>query len=184
MFLWEIRLFDFDKKLLSDLEKHAEKYDYEKIPSLNETIVCEMLFRSSFPEKPPVVRVKRPRLVHGTGLVSFSGTFDTFGLLNKEWKENTDVSEICIGLRNQIIDGKARINMKTNNNYDVNTFKETYKRSRKKDDLKKFINKNGYKIKMMAYSLPYVQKKFCSDFYPKHDIEKGNNIILPQSSNL
>jgi ubiquitin-protein ligase len=171
MFKWEIRLFGFEKKLEKDLKNHAEKYNYDKTPSLNETIICEMLFKIDFPEKPPVIRLLRPRLKYGTGNVSFSGTFDTNSLLHDDWEENLDLITLIESIRNDLIDGKARIDMKTNIFYDNNTFKDTYNRQKK--NLKKFYKKNGYKGKLKAYSIEHVQKKINKSYIPRHNIDKG-----------
>jgi hypothetical protein len=70
--------------------------------------------------------------------------------------------------------------------YDRDTFKIHYNRIRRNYFQSSIVSKGtNFKLnKISVYSIGFVQSTINSSYFPKHNLEYGNSIILPNSCNI
>jgi len=104
LYHWEIRLFDFDGPLASDLEQYKRQTgkDY---------ITLHLRFSGDYPFKPPFVRVVEPVFRFHTGHVTLGGAICMQLLTNSGWKPFNDIEQIVVQIRAEIgsPEGGARL---------------------------------------------------------------------------
>eukprot|EP01080_Neovahlkampfia_damariscottae_P006686 gene6686-10851_t len=175
IFLWRVDLFGFQKEsksLHSDLAAYSKKY------KTTESMTVEIYFTSNYPKEPPFVRVLSPRLQYLTGNVTFGGSFISVPALGETYSPVIDVYSIIQSVRQTLINGKARIDMKISQPYEKKVAMRAFVRERRnKIDS---VGKLNQKFSILSddrakhlYGGSYIN--------PMHPIENANNICLPTS---
>lgn len=106
LFVWDVKLIDFDKKsrLGKDLAKYSSKYKEEPI------IYLEVSFPEAYPMAPPFLRVTKPRFQFLTGHVTIGGSICMELLTKSGWRPTNDVESILVQVRSAIMsDPKAQL---------------------------------------------------------------------------
>lgn len=108
--IWEVKLFDFDKDtpLFNDIQSLKSR-------SGEDFITMHMKFPPGYPNKPPFVRVVRPRFAFRTGRVTVGGSLCTELLVQEGWQPVYDIESIIESLRQQITDKEAGARVDFNN---------------------------------------------------------------------
>lgn len=108
--LWEVKLFGFDKgtPLQQDMARLAALTGEEEV-------TMHMKFPAAYPNKPPFIRVVRPRFMMRTGRVTVGGSICTELLVQEGWQPVYDIESIIESLRQQITDPEAgaRVDLST-----------------------------------------------------------------------
>lgn len=170
VYLWQIKLFGFDKDYYSlhkDLQAYGSKF------KTGSDIICEALFPSDYPNKPPFLRVVQPRLVYLTGNIRYCGTFTHIPALSL-YSKHVDMISLISAIRQTLINGKAKVDLNTNWGYDKRSAGRTFLRERRN----KFKTEGKFGGKFIVNNIDSV-RKIGSFSEPSHDIERGNNILLP-----
>lgn len=112
-----------------------------------------------------------------TGNVTFAGTFFNVPILSELYSPKTsDLSTIFSCLRNALITSKAKVNMETGASY----FKQAAAHLYMRDQRTVYELNGNFSSSFTVTSVATAKNKMGSHFLtPIHDIEKGNNIVLP-----
>ena len=94
LFLWEARLYDFDKAdpIAQDLSKRGLA-----------CVTLRIRFPSDFPSQPPFVRVLRPRMKAGTGFVMRGGGICIELLTPQGWSPATSLNAVIMSVRSMLL---------------------------------------------------------------------------------
>mmetsp|Transcript_37453 Transcript_37453/g.89904 ORF Transcript_37453/g.89904 Transcript_37453/m.89904 type:complete len:175 (-) Transcript_37453:303-827(-) len=94
LFLWEARLYDFDKSdpLAQDLSKRGLA-----------CVTLRIRFPSDFPSQPPFVRVVRPRIKENTGFVLGGGGICMELLTPQGWSPATSLNAVIMSVRSMLL---------------------------------------------------------------------------------
>jgi len=119
MYLWEIKLFDFDPKdpIAQDMKKMKIKH-----------IILNVVFPQNYPFSPPYVRVIRPRFQYLTGHVTIGGSVCMEILTNKSWTPANSIEAIIVSLRAELVEGGARLDPNNKRDYSEAEAKEAFDR--------------------------------------------------------
>lgn len=120
---WRIEIFDIDKK--TQFYKDMQKY---KKMTGKDTIEMIMSFPPSYPNRPPFVRVVRPRFMNQTGRVTAGGSLCMDMLTIDGWNPMYDVSSIISNATAEIFAGGPRINFNYTAPYSLQEAKDAYLR--------------------------------------------------------
>ena len=116
LYVWQIRLFDFDKgtPLYDDFQKLKKNGGKDHIEML-------LTFPEDYPFKPPFLRVLSPKFERMTGRVTIGGSICHELLTNKGWKPVNDLESIIETVRAEITDpeAKARLDLNDTRDYQV-----------------------------------------------------------------
>jgi len=125
LYHWEVKLFDFEGPLASDLVSYKQQ-------SGKDYITIHLRFSSDYPFKPPFVRVVEPVFQFRTGHVTLGGAICMELLTNSGWKPFNDIEQIIVQIRAEIgsLDGGARLDLSQNSSaYNESQAWEAYYRA-------------------------------------------------------
>lgn len=170
-FIWLISLkFPKDTMIYQDLEKHSKKFDRE------ETVELEIKFKYNFPETGPFIRIIEPRFIYSTGNITSQGIFSLDWLSN--WNPLLSMELVIHLIQTDLIESKARIDMRTDKLYQVKPNWERKKMFEKKE--KKEKKDDEFIHEYFAFSGDFAQRCFNSFF--NHRLERANNLIFPRNT--
>jgi len=95
LYVWEVRLFDFDGELGKDMKK------YEGMSKRN-YVELKIQFSKDYPFMPPFVRVIEPRFMFRTGNVTLGGAICMEMLTLTGWRAINSIESIIMTVRAQI----------------------------------------------------------------------------------
>jgi len=95
LYVWEVRLFDFEGELGKDMKK------YEQISGRN-YVELKIQFSKDYPFMPPFVRVIEPRFMFRTGNVTLGGAICMEMLTLTGWRAINSIESIIMTVRSQI----------------------------------------------------------------------------------
>jgi len=95
LYVWEVRLFDFEGELGKDMKK------YENISGKN-YVELKIQFSKDYPFMPPFVRVIEPRFMFRTGNVTLGGAICMEMLTLTGWRAINSIESIIMTVRSQI----------------------------------------------------------------------------------
>eukprot|EP01062_Namystynia_karyoxenos_P030937 TRINITY_DN23002_c0_g1_i1.p1 TRINITY_DN23002_c0_g1~~TRINITY_DN23002_c0_g1_i1.p1 ORF type:complete len:361 (+),score=141.37 TRINITY_DN23002_c0_g1_i1:97-1083(+) len=125
LFLWDIKLFDFEKgtPLYDDVQRMKRQKGVDFVE-------MTMAFPEDYPFKPPFLRVIRPRFKFRTGRVTLGGSICHELLTNKGWKPINDITSIIETMRAEITDPEAgaRIDFENQTDYSEHEAREAFQR--------------------------------------------------------
>jgi ubiquitin-conjugating enzyme E2 Q len=95
LYVWEVRLFDFEGELGKDMKKYQEK-------SGRNYVELKIQFSKDYPFMPPFVRVIEPRFMFRTGNVTLGGAICMEMLTLTGWRAVNSIESIIMTVRSQI----------------------------------------------------------------------------------
>eukprot|EP01120_Amphizonella_sp_Union-15-10_P000304 TRINITY_DN10324_c0_g1_i1.p1 TRINITY_DN10324_c0_g1~~TRINITY_DN10324_c0_g1_i1.p1 ORF type:complete len:259 (+),score=59.75 TRINITY_DN10324_c0_g1_i1:48-824(+) len=107
VYKWNIKLNGFEKntQIFQDL------FLYESARSGRDHVLMEAIFPSSWPHKPPFLRVVYPRFHQYTGHITIGGSICVKELTSSGWQQEFDLVGLFIMIRNLLLEGSALIDM-------------------------------------------------------------------------
>jgi len=124
LFLWEVRLWNFDKSICKafndDLKKYGQKHagqDYVKL---------EMRFPPEYPYLPPFIRVVAPRFVFHTGRVTVGGSICFELLTASGWFSTLSIESIFLQIKLEMTNGNPAVDWGNESEYTENEAKEAF----------------------------------------------------------
>jgi ubiquitin-protein ligase len=169
-FVWIIQFTNFDKNstIGKDLKSHSDIFKTN-----DESIQLEIRFTVDFPNRPPLIRIIRPRIQYLTGGVDIQGFFVNELLTSNGWSNQSRLSSIFLSLRQSLIDNEAKIDLRHNKPYELSVYN-----MRNKIEMNSPIKtQNSFKDSFFAFSSQFASTSF--DSFDNFKIENGNNLILP-----
>jgi ubiquitin-protein ligase len=139
IFMWRVKLFGFEKEnssLHSGLVLYSKKY------KTSDSFLLEIYFTSAYPKEPPFVRfllfkivqqvrIVKPRLQYLTGNVTFGGSFIEVPALGVTYSEHLEMISIISSVRQTLINGGAKIDLKISQAYHKKTAMRAFIRERR-----------------------------------------------------
>lgn len=95
LYIWEVRLFDFDGDLGQDMRKYEQQ-------SKRNYVELKIQFSKDYPYSPPFVRVIEPRFKFRTGNVTLGGAICMEMLTKTGWRAINSIESIIMTVRAQI----------------------------------------------------------------------------------
>lgn len=102
---------------LNDFANSIEKWFKQQRNGQVPGIHLRLCFFQDFPLSPPFVRVVCPRFVQWTGHVTIGGSICTEDLTASGWKPDMTVMGLLLQLKNNMVEGKAEIDMHNRHDY-------------------------------------------------------------------
>eukprot|EP00753_Platysulcus_tardus_P007971 PLAT15547.1.p1 GENE.PLAT15547.1~~PLAT15547.1.p1 ORF type:complete len:806 (-),score=325.31 PLAT15547.1:38-2455(-) len=169
-FVWKVTMFGFPEEsaLAKDLREHARRF------GTREELVVHIKFPAEYPSTAPLVRLVRPILKPFTGNVAM-GAFIIPHLAPEGWQEELDMVTLITVLRDCLIKHDARVELDTDAEYPVDTFKAAQERFTARDS--DIETENDFKEIYSVYSASFAQREL--DVSLPSTFEKGNKIIMP-----
>lgn len=127
LFEWEVRFTGFDPGS-EDANERALASDLQPLRRDPGAVVCRVIFPGTYPGLPPYVRVLRPRFHFRTGHVTLGGSVCTPELTNQGWDPSMTVEAILVSIRNNLIQGGARVDGRIGQDYTEAEAKEAFQR--------------------------------------------------------
>lgn len=126
MYIWLVTIdptqWDLSKALTEDLANYSAKAKQAG------NIIFEVRFDSNFPYSPPFVRLVRPRFAFHTGHVTIGGSICMESLTPSGWIPVRTVESIFIEILYNMIEGEARLDLRTTQDYTLAEAQEAFRR--------------------------------------------------------
>jgi len=125
LFVWHVKMFGFENEseFTEDLKKYAKGagngQDY---------VLFEMNFPQDYPNKPPFIRVLKPRFQHLTGHITIGGSICMQLLTTSGWSPANSIESIFVQIHCEILTGKPRLDFNNQNPYSINEANEAFVR--------------------------------------------------------
>jgi ubiquitin-protein ligase len=158
VFMWRVKLFGFEKEnssLHSGLVLYSKKY------KTSDSFLLEIYFTSSYPKEPPFVRIVKPRLQYLTGNVTFGGSFIEVPALGVTYSEHLEMISIISSVRQTLINGGAKIDLKISQAYHKKTAMRAFIRERRNQV--QSVGKLDQKMSIL--SIDYARMTYGSTFH-------------------
>jgi len=107
VYKWHIKLGQFDK----DTQIFQDMFLYESERAGRDHVLLEAIFPSSWPHKPPFLRVVYPRFHQYTGHITLGGSICVKELTSSGWNKDIELPSLFIMIRNLLLEGSALIDM-------------------------------------------------------------------------
>ena len=101
-----------------------KRFGNGRVPGIH----LRLCFYQDFPLSPPFVRVVCPRFMQWTGHVTIGGSICTEDLTATGWKADMTVMGLLLQLKNNMVEGHARIDMLNHHDYTEEEAQEAFKR--------------------------------------------------------
>lgn len=95
--------FETYLQMFEDLNEFARRH--HQSPEI--VLVCT--FPSNYPERPPWLRIVKPRFAFRTGHVTIGGSFCMYEMTDTGWDSNCSILNVLTFFVSNVIDGKGRI---------------------------------------------------------------------------
>eukprot|EP01094_Clydonella_sp_ATCC50884_P008778 TRINITY_DN1832_c0_g2_i1.p1 TRINITY_DN1832_c0_g2~~TRINITY_DN1832_c0_g2_i1.p1 ORF type:complete len:173 (-),score=52.05 TRINITY_DN1832_c0_g2_i1:168-686(-) len=122
IYKWHVKLGNFEGvQLAADIQMYNDVMGRDHV-------LLEVVFPSSYPERPPFIRVVYPRFHQWTGHITIGGSICVRDLTMTGWQQDYDLSCFFVMVRNLLMEGGALLNMDDLSDYSEEEARAAFQR--------------------------------------------------------